>query len=64
MDAKMEKEYVKGGSFLIEDRTAAEIFTPEDLDEEQRMIGEMLADEMGDASAKRVMNIGGWKTES
>ncbi|HXH69990.1 MAG TPA: acyl-CoA dehydrogenase family protein [Pyrinomonadaceae bacterium] len=40
MDAQMEKEYVKGGSFLIEERTAAEIFTPEDLDEEQRMIGE------------------------
>jgi len=40
MDAQMEKEYVKGGSFLIEERTASEIFTPEDLDEEQRMIGE------------------------
>jgi alkylation response protein AidB-like acyl-CoA dehydrogenase len=40
MDAQMEKEYIKGGSFLIEERTAAEIFTPEDLDEEQRMIGE------------------------
>jgi len=40
MDAQMEKDYVKGGSFLIEERTASEIFTPEDLDEEQRMIGE------------------------
>ncbi len=44
MDAQMEKEYVKGGSFLIENRTAAEIFTPEDLDEEQRMIGETTRD--------------------
>ncbi len=40
MDAQMEKEYVRGGSFLIEERTTTEIFTPEDLDEEQRMIGE------------------------
>ena len=42
MDARMEREqsYIKGGSFLIEQRTPAEIFTPEDLNEEQRMIGE------------------------
>ncbi len=29
-----------GGSFLIEDRTPDEVFTPEDLTEEQRMIGQ------------------------
>jgi alkylation response protein AidB-like acyl-CoA dehydrogenase len=40
MDAKMEKDFIKGGAFLIEDRTAGEVFTPEDLTEEQRMIGE------------------------
>ncbi len=40
MDAQMQKDFIKGGSFLIEDRTAREIFTPEDLTEEQRMIGE------------------------
>jgi len=40
MDARMEKEFVKGGAFLIENRTANEIFTPEDLSDEQRMIGE------------------------
>ncbi len=34
----MEKEYMKGGEFLIAE--TAEIFTPEDLTEEQRMIGE------------------------
>ncbi|MFM9904129.1 MAG: acyl-CoA dehydrogenase family protein, partial [Pyrinomonadaceae bacterium] len=36
----MEKEYMKGGEFLIADSTTAEVFTPEDLSEEQRMIGE------------------------
>ena len=38
MDTQMEKEYMKGGEFLIADTT--EIFTPEDFTEEQRMIGE------------------------
>src|SRR5215510_11216108 len=28
----------RGGSFLIEDRTPEEVFTPEDFSEEQRMI--------------------------
>jgi len=40
MDAQMKKDFIKGGEFLIEDRTANEVFTPEDLTEEQRMIGE------------------------
>src|SRR5574338_144495 len=40
MDTKLEKEYMKGGEFLIADQTPAEIFTPEDFTEEQRMIGE------------------------
>lgn len=31
------KDVIKGGSFLIEDRTPVEIFTPEDITEEQRM---------------------------
>src|SRR2546422_2586074 len=35
-----QKEIVKGGSFLIEERTPAEIFTPEDFNEEHRMIAE------------------------
>jgi alkylation response protein AidB-like acyl-CoA dehydrogenase len=30
----------RGGSFLIEDRAAEEVFTPEDLSDEQRMIGD------------------------
>src|SRR4051794_29723006 len=36
----------KGGSFLVEDRTPEEIFTPEDMTEEQRMIGKTTADWM------------------
>ena len=39
-----EKDFIKGGAFLIEDREAGEIFTPEDLTEEQRMIGETTRD--------------------
>lgn len=38
MDTQMEKEYMKGGEFLIADST--EIFTPEDFSDEQRMIAE------------------------
>ena len=40
MDAKMEKDYVKGGAFLIEECEAGEIFTPEDFTDEHKMIGE------------------------
>jgi len=35
-----QKEIVKGGSFLIEGRTPSEIFTPEDFNEEHRMIAD------------------------
>src|SRR5437660_10713956 len=35
-----KKEIIKGGSFLIEERTPAEVFTPEDFNEEHRMIAE------------------------
>jgi alkylation response protein AidB-like acyl-CoA dehydrogenase len=38
MEAQMEKEYMKGGEFLI--AKTAEIFTPEDFNDEQKMIGE------------------------
>lgn len=42
MDEQMEteKEYMKGGAFLIEECDANEIFTPEDFTEEHKMIGE------------------------
>ncbi|MBS1797912.1 MAG: acyl-CoA dehydrogenase family protein [Acidobacteria bacterium] len=36
----MERDFIKGGAFLIENRTAGEIFTPEDFTEEHQMIGE------------------------
>jgi len=35
-----QRQIVKGGSFLIEERTPDEIFTPEDFTEEHRMIAE------------------------
>ncbi|MDT5062069.1 MAG: hypothetical protein QOH63_2528 [Acidobacteriota bacterium] len=35
-----EKQIIKGGAFLIEEREPEEIFTPEDFTEEHRMIGE------------------------
>jgi alkylation response protein AidB-like acyl-CoA dehydrogenase len=38
MEAQMEKEYMKGGEFLIAD--TVEIFTPEDFTEEHRMIAD------------------------
>ncbi|MEO8649451.1 MAG: acyl-CoA dehydrogenase family protein [Acidobacteriota bacterium] len=38
MDAKMEREYLKGGEFLIAETT--DIHSPEDFNDEQRMIGE------------------------
>jgi alkylation response protein AidB-like acyl-CoA dehydrogenase len=40
MEAKLEKEFKKGGSFLIEESGTADIFTPEDLSDEQKMIGD------------------------
>jgi alkylation response protein AidB-like acyl-CoA dehydrogenase len=40
MDAKLEKEYVKGGEFLLVDQIAAEVFTPEDFTDEHRMIAD------------------------
>lgn len=40
MDAKMEREYTKGGEFLITEGTTSECFTPEDFTDEHRMIKE------------------------
>src|SRR5690606_2940463 len=42
MDLQMEKDYCKGGEFLITE--AADIFTPEDFTDEQRMIGDTTRD--------------------
>lgn len=38
MEAQMEKEFMKGGEFLITETAA--IFTPEDFSDEQKMIGD------------------------
>src|SRR5829696_3967831 len=35
-----QRQLIKGGAFLIEERTTEEIFTPEDFTEEHRMIAE------------------------
>jgi alkylation response protein AidB-like acyl-CoA dehydrogenase len=43
-EAKVPVVAAKGGSFLIEDRTPDEVFTPEDLTEEQLMIGQTADD--------------------
>ena len=40
--ATQQKDFIKGGSFLIEERTANEIFTPEDFTEEHIMIGDTM----------------------
>jgi len=40
MEAQMEREYMKGGEFLIAEPAMDQVFTPEDMSEEQRMIGD------------------------
>jgi alkylation response protein AidB-like acyl-CoA dehydrogenase len=40
MDTQRERDYMKGGEFLIAETTTEAVFTPEDLNGEQRMIGE------------------------
>ncbi|HVE55476.1 MAG TPA: acyl-CoA dehydrogenase family protein [Pyrinomonadaceae bacterium] len=42
MDAQMEKDFIKGGAFLIENRAATEVFTPEDFTDEHKMIGDTI----------------------
>src|ERR1041384_752026 len=44
MEAQAERSYLKGGEFLIAETTPREVFTPEDLSEEHRMIGETTRD--------------------
>ena len=39
-ETQAEKEFLKGGEFLIAEQTAGEVFTPEDLSDEQKMIAE------------------------
>ena len=39
-----ERPYPTGGQFLLEDTAPEDVFTPEDFDENQRMIGQTVAD--------------------
>ncbi len=39
-----EKKLITGGEFLVKDTDIADVFIPEELDEEQRMIGETCTD--------------------
>jgi alkylation response protein AidB-like acyl-CoA dehydrogenase len=54
----------KGGSFLIEDRTCEEVFTPEDFTEEQRMIGQTAEDFMEKEMVPRLPEILALKYET
>jgi alkylation response protein AidB-like acyl-CoA dehydrogenase len=55
---------VRGGSFLIEDRTPEEIFTVEDLTDEQRMIAETTAEFMEKEMVPRIPEILALKYEA
>ena len=46
-----------GGSFLIEDRTPDEVFTPEDFTEEQVMIGQTADDFMAKEVTPRLPEL-------
>ncbi|MCI0661258.1 MAG: acyl-CoA dehydrogenase family protein, partial [Acidobacteria bacterium] len=40
MAAELEKELIKGGGFLLTETLPAQVFSPEDFSDEQKMIGE------------------------
>lgn len=44
MDAQKARSYLRGGEFLIAETSVGDVFTPEDLTEEHRMIGETTKD--------------------
>ncbi len=44
MDAKEVAAPVAGGSFLISETAPADVFTPEDMNEEQRLVGQTVRD--------------------
>ena len=55
--AAVDRRPVTGGSFLIEDLTSAEIFTPEDFSLEQRQIAETTAKFAEDRIATQIAEI-------
>jgi alkylation response protein AidB-like acyl-CoA dehydrogenase len=56
-DAKTPVLAARGGSFLIEERRVEEVFTPEDLSEEQRMIGDAAVEFMEKEMMPRLPEI-------
>jgi alkylation response protein AidB-like acyl-CoA dehydrogenase len=56
-DATQNVVAARGGSFLIEDRTPEEVFTLEDLTEEQRMIAESAGDFMDNEVGPKIPEI-------
>jgi alkylation response protein AidB-like acyl-CoA dehydrogenase len=50
-------EYVKGGSFLLQETEASEIFTPEDFNEQHRMIAQTTSDFIDKEVLPRVREI-------
>jgi alkylation response protein AidB-like acyl-CoA dehydrogenase len=52
-----DARYVKGGSFLIENPSPADIFTPEDFNEEQRMIAKTTADFVNNEVLPRIHDL-------
>lgn len=57
MDAKMEKEYIKGGEFLISEGTVDDVFTPEDFTDEHRMIGETATQYIDNEVVPNLLNL-------
>src|SRR2546423_7693961 len=56
-DVAEEKKIIVGGSFLIEERTPEEVFTPEDFTEEHRMIADTARQFMDNEVRPRVDDL-------
>ncbi len=63
-EAKVPVLAAKGGSFLIEERTPNEVFTPEDFSDEQRMIAETATDFMEKEVLPRLPDVLSLKYEA
>ena len=51
-DTATKASVLKGGEFIINDAYAADIFIPEDFNEEQRMVQQMVKDFIKEAGEK------------
>jgi len=63
-ETKVPVVAAKGGSFLVEDRTFEEVFTPEDFTEEQRMIAQTAEEFMEKEMVPRLPEILSLKYEA